>query len=89
MKQLGLVQTAKAVSENSLFLTKVAVDAADAKRRDLLDQASRVRHERSLRHVGADVRAEGTEDYAASTILKWVRQFRTMNGFKRDGRGCA
>ena len=41
MKQLGLVQAAKAVSEKPLS-TKAAVDAAEAKRWDLLDQASRL-----------------------------------------------
>ncbi|CAN0443627.1 unnamed protein product, partial [Ascophyllum nodosum] len=86
MKQLGLVQAAKAVSEKPLP-TKAAIDAAEAERWDLLDQASRLRHDCSLLHIGAKAVAEGTKDYAASTILRWVRQFRTTGGFKRDSRG--
>ncbi|CAN0302378.1 unnamed protein product [Ascophyllum nodosum] len=86
MKQLGLVQAAKAVSEKPLP-TKAAVDAAEAERWDLLGQASRLRHDCSLLHIGAKAVAEGTKDYAASTILRWVRQFRTTGGFKRDSRG--
>ena len=83
MKQLGLVQAAKAVSEKPLP-TKAAVDTAEAERWDLLDQASRLRHDCSLLHIGVNAVAEGTKDYAASTILRWVRQFRTTGGFKRD-----
>ena len=86
MKQLVLVQAAKAVSEKPLP-TKATVDAAEAERWNLLDQTSRLRHGCSLLHIGAKAVAEGTKDYAASTMLRSVRQFRTTGGFKRDSRG--
>lgn len=83
MKQLGIMLAAKAVSDTSESLrTDAAVKTAGAKRWDFLNKASILRHESSLLRIGASVEADGTKEYAASTILRWVREFRTLGGFK-------
>lgn len=88
-KQLELTQAAKDVLDTSESLrTDAAVKAAYAKRRGLMNGASILRHESSLLRIGASVQADGTKEYAASTILRWVREFRTLGGFKRDARGA-
>ncbi|CAM9392075.1 unnamed protein product [Hapterophycus canaliculatus] len=86
VKQLGLLQAARQLTEQPLT-TKAAVKAADSQRWSLLDEASTLRHDHSLLRIGADVQASGTQHYAVSTILRWVRDFRKHGGFRRDSRG--
>ncbi|CAB1103177.1 unnamed protein product [Ectocarpus sp. CCAP 1310/34] len=86
LRQLQLTQQAKSLSDES-YTTIPAVKAAEAKRFELLNEASRLRHESSLLRIAARVNSAGSRVYAASTILGWLRDFRGHGGFKRDSRG--
>ncbi|CAB1102065.1 unnamed protein product [Ectocarpus sp. CCAP 1310/34] len=86
LRQLQLTQQAKSLSDES-YTTIPAVKAAEAKRFELLNEASRLRHESSLLRIAARVNSAGSRVYAASTILGWLRDFRGHGGSKRDSRG--
>ncbi|CAB1097803.1 unnamed protein product [Ectocarpus sp. CCAP 1310/34] len=85
LRQLELTQQAKSLSDES-YTTIPAVKAAEAKRFELLNEASRRRHESSLLRIAARVNSAGSRVYAASTVLGWLRDFRGHGGFKRDSR---
>ncbi|CAM9628642.1 unnamed protein product, partial [Hapterophycus canaliculatus] len=37
--------------------------------------------------IAKNIRDNGTQEFSASTILRWVSDFRTLGGFRRDSRG--
>ncbi|CAN0536152.1 unnamed protein product, partial [Ectocarpus sp. 12 AP-2014] len=86
-KQLGLTVEANEVLPGSKDVTDAAVREAEAKRFELLNEASLVRHDASLLRIAANVVETGSHPYAASTILRWLRDFRKQGGFRRDSRG--
>ncbi|CAN0453430.1 unnamed protein product, partial [Pylaiella littoralis] len=86
VRHLQLTQQAKSLSDES-YTTIPAVKTAEAKRFELLNEASRLRHESSLLRIAARVNSAGSRVYAASTVLGWVRDFRGHGGYKRDLRG--
>ncbi|CAB1104406.1 unnamed protein product [Ectocarpus sp. CCAP 1310/34] len=86
LRQLELTQQAKALSDEP-YTTIPAVKAAEAKRFELLNEASRRPHQSSRLRIAARVNSAGSRVYAASTILGWLRDLRGHGGFKRDSRG--
>lgn len=61
--------------------------AADKKIAESLNESSLIRLDNSLVLIAERVVKTNKLHYKPSTILGWVRQFRTLGHFKRDGRG--
>lgn len=64
--------------------TEAEMKEADAKRFELLNEASLVPRDASLLRIAAKVLCTGKPAFAASTDLRWLKDFRKQGGFRLD-----